>query len=266
MGACGTVAGLALWVTSSPEQYSIRVSAPDLPALGKSDDVVPGLRVVPDFADYFKEVSTAVVRPRAALQDGVQIFLLGESMGGLVAIMALLDEADLHVDGLILCGALVRVTPELLLPAFVTPILRLVSWFSPKTSVPQEVGGDTFDGAFGDPSLGALARADPLVCENAPVRLGTLVTFLTAMNRAKSEGHKLDVGKEHLHDPLKGDGMALYEAARALVDSLEHVKDKVIIPLEGGAHQVFQDTPEKAKEHMEAVGHFIVERVHGTAR
>ncbi|CAN0454736.1 unnamed protein product, partial [Discosporangium mesarthrocarpum] len=123
----------------SSEQYSIRVSAPDLPALGKSDDVVPDLRAfVPDFADYFKEVSTAVIRARAALQDGAPTFLLGESMGGLVAIMALLDEADLHVDGLILCAALVRVAPELLPPAFVTPILRLVSWFSPKTSVPQE--------------------------------------------------------------------------------------------------------------------------------
>lgn len=103
---------------SSP-LYGVRVSAPDLPSHGLSDDVVSPYRAyVPDFVEYTKEVIAAVDRARAAVPEGAPVFLLGESMGGLSVLQALVlnDEATLKVDGLLLCGALVRVAPEILPP------------------------------------------------------------------------------------------------------------------------------------------------------
>ena len=36
---------------------------------------------------------------------------------------------------------------------------------------------------------------------------------------------------------------------------------QVCIPLEGDSHQIFQDTPEESRKHIEMVARFITERL-----
>lgn len=63
-----------------------------------------------------------------------------------------------------------------------------MGWLFPTLAVPgAAVGGKTFDTAFGDPEAGPAARADPLVCEMAPPRLGYMLGFLDAMDVVNRE-------------------------------------------------------------------------------
>ncbi|CAM9792396.1 unnamed protein product [Ectocarpus sp. 6 AP-2014] len=250
----------------SSAEYSIRVSAPDLISHGLSDDPVPGYRAYcPDFASQAEEVGAAIARARAALPEGCPLFVLGESMGGLCALQHLISEKANDgttdtVDGVILCGALLQIAPGLLPPKAVFPLLQAVGWLIPSLGVPgAAIGGETFDTAFGDPAVGPAARADPLVTEMAPPRLGMMLGFLKAMDVTKREGPvKLKV-KSVLMMHYKGDQRTLYEDCQRFVDDLP-MEDKVCIPLEGDSHQIFQDTPEKSKKHIETVARFITER------
>eukprot|EP00752_Nemacystus_decipiens_P017885 g16034.t1 len=247
---------------SSPE-YSIRVSAPDLPGHGLSGDPVPGYRFYsPDFRDNAAEVGAALARARMALPEGCPVFLLGESMGGACALQHLLSDEvkDDAVNGVILCGALIQINPALLPPKAIFPVLTLAGWLLPTLPVPgAEIGGETFDTAFGDPAVGPVARADPLVCEMASPRLGYMLGNFRAMDMVKREAaEKLKV-KSVLMIHYKGDQRCLYDDCQNLVDRLP-IEDKVCYPLEGDSHQVFQDTPEESMKHIQMVGRFITER------
>lgn len=178
----------------SSSDYCIRVSAPDLISHGLSDDVIPGYRCfLPDFSAQAGEVRAAVARARAALPDAVPVFLLGESMGGLCALQHLVLH-KLDVDGVILCGALIQIAPALLPPRVMMPILRAVAWLFPTMAVPDnDVAGETFDTAFGDPAVGPAAREDPLVTDKDPLRLGYMMSAMNAMELVKQEAAKIEV-------------------------------------------------------------------------
>lgn len=170
----------------SSTQYSVRVSAPDLVSHGLSNDVVLGYRnYVPDFAHHAAEARAAIARARGALPEGTPIFLLGESMGGLCALYHLIVHEN-DVDGLILCGAVIAIDDALLPPRFVIPALRGLGGLLPMLGVPgQAIGGETFEGAFGDPEVGPLAREDPLVMDKEVPRLGFMTSVLDAQGIVK---------------------------------------------------------------------------------
>eukprot|EP00178_Gracilaria_changii_P014047 TRINITY_DN39827_c0_g1_i1.p1 TRINITY_DN39827_c0_g1~~TRINITY_DN39827_c0_g1_i1.p1 ORF type:complete len:205 (+),score=26.41 TRINITY_DN39827_c0_g1_i1:60-617(+) len=184
-------------------------------------------------------------------------------MGAPCALQHLLSDGvdDNAVDGIILCGALIQINPALLPPKAIFPVLRVAGWLMPTLPVPgAEIGGETFDTAFGDPAVGPVARADPLVCEMATPRLGYMLGNFRAMDMVKREApEKLKV-KSVLMIHYKGDQRTLYEDCQRLVDGLT-VEDKVCFPLEGDSHQIFQDTPEESRKHIELVGRFITERI-----
>lgn len=175
----------------SSESHRIRVSAPDLPSHGLSDDIVPPYRAyIPDFSEAANEVCSAVSRSRSALPEGCPIFLLGESMGGVAALHALVlnDGTRLAVDGLLLCGTVIKPAPEVVPPRVVFELLRLVAWFLPTMRIPGEgVGGKTFDEAFGDPDVPETATADPLVTRASPPRLSFGVSFMSATALVEKE-------------------------------------------------------------------------------
>eukprot|EP00903_Cladosiphon_okamuranus_P019557 g17987.t1 len=209
--------------------YSIRVSAPDLPGCGLSGDPVPGYRSYsPDFADNAAETGAALARARAALPEGCPLFLLGESMGAVCSLQHLLSGGAEGgaVDGLILCGALIQINPALMPPKAIFPLLRAVGWFMPTLPVPgAELGGETFDTAFGDPAVGPVARADPLVCEMAPQRLGYVMGGFKAMDMVKREAAANLKVKSVLMIHFKGDQRCLYEDCKRFVDGLA-IEDK----------------------------------------
>eukprot|EP00752_Nemacystus_decipiens_P017862 g16014.t5 len=250
---------------SSPE-FAIRVSAPDLPGHGLSGDTVPGYRFyAPDFADNAAEVGAALARARAALPEGCPVFLLGESMGATCALQHLLSDGvdDNVVDGIILCAIPIEINPALLPPKVIFPVLKAVGWLMPTLPLPgSEIGGETFETAFGDPAVGPVARADPLTCEMEPPRLGYVMGNFRAVDMVKRqapENLRLKA-KSVLMIHYKRDQRTHYEGCQRFVDGLS-IEDKVSFPLGGDHHQVFQDTPEEARKHIERVGRFITERI-----
>lgn len=114
-------------------------------------------------------------------------------MGGLCALQHLvLHEAD--VDGMILCGAVLKIAPALLPPRVIMPVLMVVAWLLPTTAVPgQDIGGDTFETAFGDPAVAPVAREDPLVIDKEPPRLGYMMSAMNAMDLVTQEAAKIQV-------------------------------------------------------------------------
>lgn len=204
----------------SSTQYSIRVSAPDLVSHGLSDDVVPGYRnYVPEFMHHAMEARAAIARARGALPEGTPIFLLGESMGGLCALHHLVIHEN-DVDGVILCGAVVAIDDALLPPRFVIPALRGLGWLLPMLGVPgQAIGGETFEGAFGDPEVGPLAREDPLVMDKEVPRLGLMTSVLDAQGIVKKmAAEKITVrGLDNIQDSdFGGQNVALITRTRHL--------------------------------------------------
>ena len=175
----------------SSSQYDIRVSAPDLLSHGLSDDVLAGYRnYVPNFTHHAVEVRAAIARARAALPDGTPVFALGESMGGLSVLQHLVIH-EIDVDGVILCGAVLQIADALMPPRFMVPMLNGLGKLMPRIGVPgQDIGGDTFDRAFGDPAVGPVARADPLVADKVVPRLGVMTGALDAMDMVKREAPK----------------------------------------------------------------------------
>lgn len=73
-----------------------------------------------------------------------------------------------------------------------------MAWLRPTLPVPgSEIGGETFDTAFGDPDVAPVARADPLVCDMAPSRMGMMMSAFDTMDTVKRDApEKLKVGAE----------------------------------------------------------------------
>lgn len=149
---------------------------------------------VPNFAEFAAEGTPAVDRARRSLLQGTPISLLGESMGGMSILQALMNEAITPRDirGIILCGALVRIAPELLPPSFLLPLLKLMAWSVPKMPTPgEQIAGETFEQAIADRTVAPWQGQIPLVLTDAPARFGMAVGALTAMGHVTAEGAEL---------------------------------------------------------------------------
>lgn len=242
---------------------SIRVSCADHLSHGLTDDVVHDMRgYVPDFVDIAKELSAAVSRARTAIGENKPIFLLGESMGGLAVLCALTEQLiNDDVEGIILCGALIEFAPALKPPRFIVPLLRLVAAIRPTMPIPMPIGGDTFERAFGNSDAAKLAREDTLVCELAPPRVAMFISCFDTLSRVHQMAPMNVRVKSLLFMHYTQDERTSYQVSRNVVESFHHVLDKVVYPVEGTAHQLFQDVPEKAKEHIETVVKFLVDRI-----
>lgn len=237
---------------------NVRVSSPDFPAHGLSDDVVPGMRgYIPEFSKMTAEVQAAVARARDAVVDkSVPVFLFGESMGGLIATQAVID--GVQVNSLILSGAALEFAPALRPNAIARLFLHALAFARPHTAFPIPVGGDTYDKAFGDPEAAKKARDDPLVCDMAPPRAAFAAGAIAAQARVRREARNVRV-KSVLLLHYENDGRTDQPAARAIFESMD-VEDKVVHVVEGNAHQLFQDVPQRVSQHIDMVVDFVCAR------
>jgi len=168
-------------------------------------------------------------------QTGKPIFLLGHSMGGLIASYYLLDH-QANFRGGILSAPFVKVSDSIS-QATIT-IGKILSVVTPRAGlVTLDVGGISRD-----PEVVTAYVNDPLVFHGkTPVRLGA--ELLKAMLRVRAEAHRITLpllilqgGEDRLIDPACG--QLLYDKVGS--------KDKTIKLYEGLYHEVFNE-PERAR-------------------
>jgi len=186
------------------------------------------------FEDYTKTL-TIYCNMVKGWQTGKPIFLLGHSMGGLIASYYLLDHQGSFRGG-ILSAPLVKVSGSVS-KATIT-IGKILSVVTPRAGlVTLDVSGISRD-----PEVVTAYVNDPLVFHGkTPVRLGA--ELLKAMLRVRAEAHRITLpllvlqgGEDRLIDPACG--QILYDKVGS--------KDKTIKIYEGLYHEVFNE-PERAR-------------------
>ncbi|QAA76767.1 MAG: hypothetical protein BIP78_1001 [Candidatus Bipolaricaulis sibiricus] len=169
------------------------VEACDLRGHGRS----PGRRGhVARFGEYLLDVAALVRR----LQDraaGTPLFLFGHSLGGLIAVRYVEQEAR-GLTGLILSAPFLGV--ELVIPRWKRVVARVVSQVWPSLSTPSGLTGTTVSR---DPEVIAHYEADPLMHKQATVRWFTEV--IRTQHAALSEARRVSLPLLVLHgdaDPI----------------------------------------------------------------
>jgi len=239
-----------------------RVSCAEFPGFGLSYDPVQGCRgYVPDCNQLVQESVACIQRARAAIGMGKKMFLMGESLGSLIVMSALVDGALEDIDGVILSGACLGLGPTLSPPAFAVAALRVLAYFRPTYVLPVNSGGEAFNRAFGDPYCAKLAREDPLTLNCAPFRVQNLITILDTMKKVQNNAPDKVRLKSLLYMHYIDDGHTSYIAAKNVIDNLKFVGEVQAFTVEGRSHQLFQDTPEITRRHIKVVTDFISEQL-----
>lgn len=201
----------------------------DLPGHGRSE----GERL---FIGSFSQFSESLDQFLSEVREwfgGRRVFLVGHSMGGLIAALYL-AEGEHKVSGAVLSGPAVIPPPGL--PPAAAAAGRIVSAILPRLGlVPLEV-----EGISRDPEVVASYMADPLVAKGRiTARLGAEI--LAAMKdlqrlapRIRTPLLILQGGADRLVDP--GGARLLYDSAST--------NDKRLIVYEGLYHEVFNE-PER---------------------
>jgi acylglycerol lipase len=203
----------------------------DHPGHGKSEGVREGVERFADYTDTLR-VCDEMVKSR---QRGTPVFLLGHSMGGLIASCYLLDhQADFR--GAVISAPLVKaggkVSPATILMG------RILSALAPRMGL---LALDA-EGISRDPEVVKAYVGDPLVFHGkTPARLAA--ELLKAMQRVTAEAGKITLpfivlqgSADKLVDP--GGAQMLYDKASS--------KDKALKIYEGLYHEVFNE-PERAR-------------------
>ncbi|MDA8124262.1 MAG: lysophospholipase [Deltaproteobacteria bacterium] len=184
------------------------------------------------FGDYADSLSGFLDSVRE-LQPGKPLFLVGHSMGGLIAALTLLDQQG-GLSGAVLSGPAIKAPGDL--PPAVLRIGRLLSRLCPRLGlVPVSA-----EGVSRDPRVVEAYINDPLVSRGRiTARLG--MEILAAMAQVRREAARITLpllivqgGADRLVDPA---------GARLFYDAVASA-DKRLILYEGLYHEVFNE-PER---------------------
>jgi alpha-beta hydrolase superfamily lysophospholipase len=178
------------------------VYACDLRAHGLSPDPPKASRVhVNRFADYFYDVDAMMelVRNRHA---GLPVYILGHSMGGLIAISYALEKPE-ALAGAIISSPALGTHPEFKPPLFLKIMVGILSRLAPRLLV--DSGLDT-QAICRDPQVVQAYIDDPLVSQKVSARWYSEIT--RAMKRAHKNAGSLRIpmllmqsGADRLVDP-----------------------------------------------------------------
>ncbi|MHB8772614.1 MAG: alpha/beta hydrolase [Syntrophales bacterium] len=186
--------------------------------------------VLERFSDYTEPLKTYAALVRR-WQPGKPVFLVGHSMGGLIAATYLLTDQE-GLSGAVLSGP--AIMPPGPIPAATILAGRLISLLLPRLGiVPRGPAEDICR----DPAVVAAYLADPLVYQGKlTARLGT--EMLGAMARVRREAGRIRLpllilqgSADRLVDPA---------GARVLYDGVAST-DKRLVVYEGFFHEVFNE-------------------------
>ena len=206
----------------------------DLPGHGKSE----GVREYVDKYDDYTETLTAIYHRVREAQPDRPIFLLGHSMGGLIASAYLIDHSDAFT------GAVIS-APAILIPDFVTKFTVLAGKVLSKIAPKAGILGLDANGVSKDPAVVQAYINDPLVFH------GKTTARLSAelLDKVFWVNERL----EKITTPLlivhgSDDKLANPKASQLLYDQASS-KDKTLKIYEGLYHEVFNEP-----EHQEVLG------------
>ncbi|KAL4289134.1 hypothetical protein HN51_056721 [Arachis hypogaea] len=211
------------------------VYAMDYPGFGLSE----GLHgYIPKFDDLVDDVieQYAKIKAKPELRE-LPGFLLGQSMGGAIALKVHLKEPN-NWDGVILVAPMCKIAEEMLPSKAVLKALDLLSYVMPKAKLfPYK---DLSALTFREPGKRKVANYNVLSYDD-PTRLKTGMELLSATQDIESQLHKVSAPLLILHgsedkvtDPLVS--QFLYEKASS--------KDKIMKIYEGGYHGILEGEPD----------------------
>ncbi|EPS64100.1 hypothetical protein M569_10681, partial [Genlisea aurea] len=207
------------------------VYAMDHPGFGLSEGLhgyVPSFNVLVDNAiELFR-----IMKERPEIQ-GLPRFIFGQSMGGAVAIEALLRTQD-EWDGIVLVAPMCKISGEMKPPLSLQKVLILLSNFIPKAKlVPSK---DLAELAFREETKRRVASYN-VICYSDQTRLKTAVELLNATTHIESQLDKISCPMLILHggaDKVTDPDVSrfLYESAAA--------GDKTLKLYENGFHCILE--------------------------
>ena len=206
-------------------QRGCAVIALDLRGHGRSDGARGFIR---HWADYREDVATLVALGAELAMD-LPLFLVGHSLGGLIAI----DYAQQHPEGI---RGLIVMGPALgtiSVPRYLVWLSRLLSRIWPTFSLETQLNSAAMSR---DPVAVARLEADPLVHGRGSARLGTEVFQAIDRVRKNAWSLSLPILIQHGDD----DTVAHPDGSRKFFDALT-LADKELRTYPGGFHNLFVD-------------------------
>lgn len=220
------------------------LSSMDLPCHGQSD----GLRGhVNSFDDYEEAVLELIARTKVLYPDS-PLFLLGHSMGGLIATKLLLNHQD-KFAGALLSGAAIQSPQEP--PSWQVAIMKVVAKFLPKAPV---LALDA-SAVSRDPAVVEKYMNDPLI-SHAKLTAQFLVSMTSAMEESKEKASLINLPIRIMHG--SADVMTAPAGSQLLHDSVSS-NDKSITLYDGLFHEIFNE-PEREQIFAEMIS-WMNERV-----
>jgi len=238
----GDHSGLYPMVGEALAPRGITVSLPDLRGNGRS----PGPRGHVDSWDQLQEDLEALVRRTRSELPDVPLFLLGNSLGGLVV----LEYAIRRPAGLRGVIALAAPLGSLGVPAPLLALGRVLSRVWPRFSL--ETGMD-LSGLSRDPASVAHVLADPLFHRRGTARLSTEVTAAIARVQDAAPTFPLPVLLVH----GGADRMVSPDGSRRFAARVGH-PDATLLEIPGAYHALLADLDQERV--LGAIGDWIEER------
>jgi alpha-beta hydrolase superfamily lysophospholipase len=207
-------------------QAGYALSSMDLPCHGKS----AGIRGHVDSIDVFENAALGLYQRIKSSHPDTPIFLLGHSMGGLLATRLLLNHQH-KFQGALLSGAAIQSPQEP--PQWQIAIIRLVAKLFPKN---QMLALDA-SAVSRDPKVVEQYMADPLVSKDK-LSAQFLVCIRNAMQECKDGAASINLPLKVMHG--SDDVMTAPAGSQWLYDTVSS-KDKQLTLYDGLFHEIFNE-------------------------
>jgi len=211
----------------------ITIYAPDFRGHGKSN----GKRGhVLSFGEYFEDLHPVVETALKEKKPGMKLFLLGHSMGGLIAINYAIRRQE-TIDGLVVSSPSLGVAVKV--PAIKAALGKVMSSLWPGLSLNNELDASKISH---DDKVVAAYKNDPLVHDRVSARWFT--EFLSAMETVNKEAQEIKVPV--LMQIAGDDHLVNAGASKSFFERLA-VKDKTLHVYDGLYHEVYNEREEARK-------------------
>lgn len=189
---------------------------------------------ISDFSQYIEDLSTLVLMARKDIAQGMKCFLLGHSMGGLIALNFALTYPQM-LDGVIASSPALGMTVKV--PVVKRIMGKIMSLIRPELSLDNELDASKISH---DQQVVLAYTNDPLVHTRVSARWFT--EFLCAMETTNRMASKMEV--PILMQVAGDDYLVNAQASRAFFEKLT-VKDKTIHVYEGLYHEIYNETQDQ---------------------
>ncbi|OPX40480.1 MAG: hypothetical protein B1H13_07325 [Desulfobacteraceae bacterium 4484_190.3] len=191
------------------------------------------------FEDYIEELSTMVQMSREGLPEGVKCFLLGHSMGGLIALNFALRYPNM-IDGVITSSPSLGLRVNAPVIKWVMGMIMSAIW--PRLTLGNELNTSMISH---DTEVVRAYHSDPLVHNRVSARWFT--EFLSAMSAVNRMAPKMEV--PILMQIAGDDYLVNTNASKAFFEKLI-LKDKTLYIYDGLYHEIYN---EKEKERSKVL-------------